>query len=48
MLVTRSDFVQIEAGRQHLKIEVQGINMGISVQDYPNWTEFNFVQENII
>jgi hypothetical protein len=44
----RSDFVQIEAARQHLKIELQNIKMGISVQDYPNWTEFNFVQENIL
>jgi hypothetical protein len=42
-LVMRSDFVQIEASRQHLKIEVQSIKMDISVQDYyPEWTEFNF------
>jgi hypothetical protein len=37
----RSDFVQIEAAIQHLKIEVQVLRQ-VSVQDYPNWTEFNF------
>jgi hypothetical protein len=46
----RSDFVQIKVAiQQHLKIEVQGINMGISVQDYyPNWTELFFVQEILL
>jgi hypothetical protein len=37
----RSDFVQIEAAIQHLKIEVQNIKIGIGT-GYPNWTEFNF------
>jgi hypothetical protein len=40
-LVMGSDFVQIEAAIQHLKIEVQNIKIGIGT-GYPNWTEFNF------